>query len=88
MNKLVAIPVIMCHRGNSDYLKTALRQAEKYANTVILLGDEKNKNIMANWIDMDQYTHEKFDAFKKVYTNLSMNDAMFELRCFERYFYV
>lgn len=88
INQRGEIPIIMWHRGNSDYLKIALRQAEKYADNVILLGDDKNKSFSDHWIDMDQYSDEKYNEFKRVYVNLSMNDDIFELRCFERYFYV
>lgn len=37
---------------------------------------------------MDKLPDNKYKQFRSVYKNLSLNDDIFELRCFERYFYV
>lgn len=88
MDTIEQIPVIFWHRGESEYLKTALRQAEKYMDKVILIGDKDNRTFSTSWHDMDLLPSEKWAEFKSEYVNLSLNNAIFELRCFERYFYV
>lgn len=88
MDNIVHIPVIFWHRGGSDYLKTALRQAEKYMSEVILIGDKDNRSFSMNWHDTDLLPSNKWEEFQSVYENFSLNDAKFEMRCFERYFYV
>lgn len=80
--------IIFWHRGNSWYLKVALEQAAKCNDNVVLLGDEKNANTWDNYYNMDELPDERYQKFRKVYKNLSLNDEVFELRCFERYFYV
>ena len=80
--------IVFWHRGNSWYLKTALEQAAKYNRNIVLLGDDKNSNIWNTFYNMDKLSDKKYWEFRRVYKNLSMNDEVFELRCFERYFYV
>lgn len=82
------IPIIFWHRGDSWYLDIALKQAEKYVTNVILLGDKANKKLSNNWFDMDLLSVDDYKKFLKVYKYLSLNKEEFELRCFERYFYV
>lgn len=69
-------------------MKVALEQAAKCNDNVVLLGDEKNASTWDNYYNMDELPDERYQKFRKVYKNLSLNDEVFELRCFERYFYV
>lgn len=80
--------ILFWHRENSWYLKTALQQAKKFNSKVVLLGDEKNLDVWSDSYNMDELPSDKYEAFKDVYQNYSLNNKIFELRCFERYFYV
>ena len=55
---------------------------------LVLRLQEKNASTWDNYYNMDELPDEKYQKFRKVYKNLSLNDEVFELRCFERYFYV
>lgn len=82
------IPVIVVHKGNQKYLENCIRCAEKAGNTVILIGDEKNRTMCENWISCEDCESDLFGEFKKNYVHMSSNSEFFELICFQRYFYV
>lgn len=81
-------PVIIIHRGYSDYLKWAVLQAKASGNEVILLGDEKNLKLSAyvKHEYISDYGHSDYPTFLKNYKHMSSNDYKFELVCFERWF--
>ena len=76
----------MIHNGKQKYLKDTLRLAQKYNETVILLGNKANEKMCANWIDSSRLSISKFDEFKVHYIHLSPNSYDYELFCFQRYF--
>lgn len=80
--------IIYWHRGNSKYLYYSIEQTKKYNKNLVLLGDKSNSNWPCTHYDMDLLPTDKLDEFKKSYVHLSLNNELFELRCFERYFYV
>lgn len=80
------IPVLFIHSGNQEYLTYAIRQAERTNKRVFLLGDESNKNVTQNWVDMNRYITNRWGTFEKVYQHMSTNPYTFELNCFRRFF--
>ncbi|HAT4257867.1 hypothetical protein P5F61_08150 [Clostridium perfringens] len=86
LNKLNNIPIVFIHKGNQEYLKYAIKSAEKFNKNVFLLGDNSNKNLCRNFYNINNLKSEDFIEFKKVYKHMSTNSFEFELICFERYF--
>lgn len=82
------IPVIVVHKGNQKYLKNCITCAEGHGNKVILIGDEKNRNMCSGWISCEDCESDLFEEFTKSYVHMSSNSEFFELICFQRYFYV
>lgn len=80
------IPIIFIHRGLQDYLKYAVVCAKDHQNRVILIGDDENKCVEAEWCSITEYKSLRFNTFKENYIHLSSNSRWFELLCFERYF--
>ena len=86
-------PIIVLHKGSSDYLKICLAQA-KFSNPnsrVILLGDETNETL-AKQVGAEHYLicnyFSKALEFEKIYKHYSTNSYNFELFCFQRWFVV
>lgn len=82
------IPIIVVHKGNQKYLKNCILCAQENGNFVILIGDEKNKGMCKDWTDYRDCESELFEEFQKYYVHMSSNSEVFELICFQRYFYV
>ena len=88
-----AYPIIVLHKGSSDYLKICLAQA-KFSNPnsrIILLGDESNE-LLAKQAGAEHYLicnyFSKALEFEKIYKHYSTNSYNFELFCFQRWFVV
>lgn len=86
-------PIIVLHKGSSDYLKICLAQA-KFSNPnsrVILLGDETNETL-AKQVGAEHYLicnyFSKAQEFAKIYKHYSTNSYDYELFCFQRWFVV
>ena len=86
-------PIIVLHKGSSDYLKICLAQA-KFSNPnsrIILLGDETNETL-AKQVGAEHYLicnyFSKALEFEKIYKHYSTNSYNFELFCFQRWFVV
>ena len=73
------IPVIVVHKGNQKYLKNCIACAAEHGNSVILIGDEKNRDMCEGWIRC---------GVPRPFVHMSSNSEFFELICFQRYFYV
>lgn len=82
------IPVIVVHKGNQNYLKNCIACAAEHGNSVILIGDEKNRDMCEGWISCEDCESELFTEFTGHYVHMSSNSEFFELICFQRYFYV
>jgi hypothetical protein len=74
------IPVILIHKGHSDYLRVILEQARQYNQQVILLGDSP---LATEPIDAYMRNAKEFAA---CYKHMSGNYDDFELFCFQRWF--
>lgn len=88
-----AYPIIVLHKGSSDYLKICLAQA-KFSNPnsrIILLGDETNETL-AKQVGAEHYLicnyFSKAQEFAKIYKHYSTNPYDYELFCFQRWFVV
>jgi hypothetical protein len=63
---------VIIHDGAQDYLKTALARARAAGNTVVHLGFDR---VSSNQTQ-----------FEAAYRHMSTHSAIFELRCFQRFF--
>jgi len=86
------IPILFFHINHCDYLEKALRQAKRYNNRVILLGDMSNKSC-ADIAEVEFHLYSDYanlegdlEYFNKSYKHLSSNSADFEYMCFARWF--
>ncbi len=77
------IPVVFCHEGNQEYLNTAIEQAKRHNDIVVLLGDSENARSDVRY---SSWEHWKSPEFQRVYKHMSTNHEEFELRCFQRWF--
>jgi len=77
------IPVIFIHAGDQDYLKTAIKQAERYNERVVLIGDEKNKTFAKEWVPWKKLYHHHF---AQVYQHMNWTHQSQILRNIERWF--
>jgi hypothetical protein len=80
-----AIPVVQFFRGNQPYLRQSLKQAQKFNQEVILIGDKSNQNLTRHHFNYENY-NQQFQPFVDVYEHLSSNSISFELCCFQRFF--
>lgn len=71
---------------NQGFIKDCIRQAEKYNERVILLGDKYNKSWCANWYDERNFAGEKWKNFEDVFVNLSTYPDAWALGIFRRFF--
>jgi hypothetical protein len=79
------IPIVQFFRGNQPYLRLSLKQAQRFNQEVILIGDTSNQELTRhhfNYADYDQH----FQSFIDVYEHLSSNSVNFEMYCFQRFF--
>lgn len=83
------IPIIIYHEGSQEYLQECINQAKKYNNTVILIGDETNKDMNSDyWFHAAELETEEWREFSDLFYNMSTNSAKFELQCFKRFFMI
>ncbi len=81
------IPVIVAYFGGKpNYLKFALKSAADFNNTVVLIGDDTNKDFWQNHWDTTLVEFDKFQNFQKCYVHMSTNSQKFEIACFKRFF--
>lgn len=79
------IPIILTHRGNQPYVRTAIEQAKRRNGRVVLIGDESNKDFGAeHYLNADYW--QGAAEFAKVYRHMSHNPYAQELYCFQIYF--
>ncbi len=82
-----SVPIIICHEGRQPYLRVCIEQAKKFNNTVILVGDESNKDMNSDyWYHAADLETDEWREFEGVFCNMSTNPAKFELLCFKRFF--
>jgi hypothetical protein len=73
------IPVVIAHFGNQpEYLKYALELAAQWNQTVVLLGDDQNKNFWPHHASITGVELPKWQEFQKVYVKLSNYDEFYE----------
>ncbi|BAZ52123.1 hypothetical protein NIES4103_47820 [Nostoc sp. NIES-4103] len=84
-----AIPVTIVYFGaKPNYLKFALQSAANFNKTVVLIGDQANKDLWKNHWDTTPIECSKYQAFLKNYIHMSTNSQEFEIACFKRFFYL
>lgn len=83
------VPIIIYHEGRQNYLRECINQAKKFNNTVILVGDESNKDMAADyWYCAEDLETDEWREFSRVFCNMSTNPQKFELQCFKRFFMI
>ena len=83
----MAIPIILIHRSNSNYLPYTIAQA-KWTNPrshLFLIGDESNRYELVEHKSIAAYM-DSATQFAYVYRHLSTNPIEYELFCFQRWF--
>ena len=87
-NADVEFPVVIIHRGYSNYLKWAILQAKRYNSRVVLIGDDKNERLKeyVEFFHINKFTSSLTSKFSNVYKHMSTNTFNFEFICFERWF--
>lgn len=81
------LPVIIVHKGNSDYLKYTIECSRNSGNHVVLIGDMSN-SYYAEWVNYKDYESELHQSFRAVYEHMSPNHMDYELISFDRHYYV
>ncbi|APB32891.1 hypothetical protein GlitD10_0577 [Gloeomargarita lithophora Alchichica-D10] len=83
------IPVVIAHFGNQpEYLQSALALAAQWNQTVVLLGDEHNKNFWPHHASITGLELAKWQEFQKVYVKLSNYDEFYEKAFWQRMFFL
>ena len=82
----VTIPVVFIHKGGQDYLRTAIEQAKRYGNYVVLLGNEESTRFDVEHHRYADYWHGARTFERLPFKNMFSNHSDFELFCFQRYF--
>jgi len=77
------IPVVFIHKGDSEYLPLALRQAKAWNPEITLLGDRSNWSVWPRWHNITDYPGS---GALRAYLHMSSNPAEFEKFCFTRWF--
>ncbi|PSB30672.1 tetratricopeptide repeat protein [Stenomitos frigidus] len=83
----MAIPIILIHRSNSNYLPYTIAQA-KWTNPksrLFFIGDESNRYELVEHDFFAKYM-DAATEFAHVYRHLSTNPIEYELFCFQRWF--
>jgi hypothetical protein len=79
MTQTTDIPVVIAHFGNQpEYLKYALELAAQWHQTVVLLGDDQNKNFWPHHASITGVELSKWQEFKQVYVKLSNYGEFYE----------
>lgn len=80
--------ILYFNTGNPFYLKYSIAQTVEKNPTarVVLLGDEKNRDLgLCEWVPLADY-FEGAAKFASIYQHLSANDRAFDLGCFQTWF--
>lgn len=81
------IPVIISHfTGKPNYLKYALESAQKFNQTVLLIGDQTNQNFWHNHWDATDIKSPKYQEFLKYYEKMSSYGVDYETGFWKRMF--
>lgn len=90
------LPVFIHHELNQKpqtggaskqaYVKACVSQAEKYNEKVILFGDRSMHPYSNNWVDISNFTSEKWSAFLNVFENFSTFPDEWAKGVFKRFF--
>lgn len=87
MTQTTDIPVVIAHFGNQpEYLKYALELAVQWHQTVVLLGDDQNKNFWPHHASITGVELPKWQEFQQVYVKLSNYGEFYENACWIRFF--
>lgn len=83
----MAIPIILIHRSNSNYLPYTIAQARRTnpKSPLFLIGDESNRYGLVEHELISKYL-DSATKFAHVYQHLSTNPIEYELFCFQRWF--
>lgn len=81
-------PIVIMHRGASDYLKWAIKQAKLNNDHVVLLGDPSNEHFrtLCDFEYLDRLDNAYSRKFAGLYEHMSTNNYKFELMCIDRWF--
>jgi len=81
------IPVIVAYFGGKpNYLKFALKSAADFNNTVVLIGDDTNKDFWQNHWDTTLVEFDKYENFQKCYVEMSDYSKKYEIPVWKRMF--
>lgn len=80
------IPVVIFHDNDDKYLEYSIKSAEKFNETVVLLGTKKNKDFCKIWFDTAEFDMSMYKEFEKVYMHMSSNTHKFEITAFKKYY--
>ncbi|MCM1236228.1 MAG: hypothetical protein NC489_39615 [Ruminococcus flavefaciens] len=89
MAEMDMVPIVIYHEGRPSYLRECINQAKKFNNTVILIGDESNRDMNSDdWYNEADLETDEWHEFSEMFCNMSTNPAKFELQCFKRFFMI
>ena len=77
MSSKELVPVVLIHHGRQRYLKQVIKCAKEAGNYILLIGDENNRDLCDEWIDMESLKSAKYYEFVKRYKNMSTNPYKF-----------
>ncbi|WP_378950801.1 hypothetical protein [Pelosinus sp. sgz500959] len=80
------IPVFVFHKGNPIYLKTVIKCATRFNNSVILAGDASNSTVCENWFNCEEYIPDLYSDFLDNFEQMSTYSYDFDTICFKRFF--
>lgn len=80
----MTIPVVFVHEGDQDYLRVAIRQAQRHNDRVVLLGDKSNSSFGASQHGLVQQLGSQH--FVDSYRHMSHNHVEGALRGMMRWF--
>jgi hypothetical protein len=81
------VPIVYFHLGKQSYLYRSI-QHNKQFGSVVLIGDESNRNADCIHIHYNNLTTPELLEFRSHFVNYSTNSAFIELLCFSRLFYL
>lgn len=79
----MTIPVVFIHKGDQDYLKTAIEQARGRNRRVVLIGDDSNASFAPEHQGWDEFWNAHF---ADVYQHMTFNHQDFTLRSMQRWY--
>jgi len=81
------VPIVYFHIGNQPYLYRSI-QHNKQFGSVVLIGDESNRNADCIHVKYNQLETPELIEFTSNFVNYSTNSKIAELLCFVRMFYL